>query len=125
MTKADVRMRAEMARKYLEVAQLVMGEEPADRQVAAGVAVLAAIAASDAMCGVSLGGAPQGQSHDEAVRVLAGIRPLGEQLAKNLRRVLADKASSQYGTTYLSPAVVGAMLKNAQALVDGLAAHGL
>lgn len=51
MTAGDVRVRAATARKYLEVGDLVHGEpdDPAERQVAGGLAVLAAIAASDAI----------------------------------------------------------------------------
>jgi hypothetical protein len=120
MSPADVGMRAAMARKYLEVAHLVMSEEPADRQAAAGVAVLAAIAAADAVCGAVLGEAPQGQAHDEAVRVLANIRPGGAELAKRLARVLSDKSNSQYGTSYLSASVVVGLLKNADGLVDAM-----
>lgn len=125
MTRADARNRATVARRYLEVAELVMGEDPADRQVAAGLAVLAAIAASDALCGAVLGQAPQGQDHAEATRVLAKVRPDGGQLATHLRSVLNEKSNAHYGTSYLSVGVVNRMLRDARAIVDALALRGL
>jgi len=125
MTKADARHRAAVARRYLEVAELVVGEDPADRRVAAGLAVLAAIAASDALCGAALGRAPQGQDHAEAARVLATVQPDGAQLAVHLTRVLNEKSNAHYGTTYLTPTVVNQMLRHAAALVDALPARGL
>lgn len=49
---ADARSRLNTARAYLEVAELVLGEKERDEylNVTAGLAVLAGIAASDAIC---------------------------------------------------------------------------
>lgn len=120
MTDTDVAVRAGTARKYLEVARLLEDEPgPADRQVAAAVAVLAAIAASDAICGAVRKEAPWGQSHDQAPVVLATVRG-GDKLATALRRVLSEKTSAQYGTTFLSASTVSGILHNAQMLVDAI-----
>lgn len=70
-TRADARTRAAQAWAYLETAKLVMSEKvkPDDLNfvhVAAGNAVLAAIAASDALCCAILGEQARGQDHREA-----------------------------------------------------------
>ncbi|WP_432492726.1 hypothetical protein [Kineococcus auxinigenes] len=53
MTAAEVQVRAEAARKFLEVARMVEDDtsDPALPRVASALAVLAGIAASDAVCG--------------------------------------------------------------------------
>lgn len=122
MTAGDVRVRAVTARKYLEVGDLVQGEpdDPAERQVAGGLAVLAAIAASDAICGSVLRECPQGQDHRQAEAVLATIRPGGKELARHLGYVLAEQSTAHYGTTYLNRDTVVSMLHHARALVDAI-----
>jgi hypothetical protein len=69
----DARVRCRQAVAYLETAKLITsdGSLPADydyNHVAAGVAVLAAIAASDALCCRLLGERSRGQDHRAAVR---------------------------------------------------------
>jgi hypothetical protein len=123
MTKAEVQVRAATARKYLEVGELVMGSDPAERQVAGGLAVLAAIAASDAICGAVLGHAAQGPDHDQASDVLGTVKPDGAALAKHLTRVLQHKPVAHYGTTYLTDETVRSMLHHASGLVTALDAH--
>ncbi|MDM8085082.1 hypothetical protein QUV83_09930 [Cellulomonas cellasea] len=122
MTSADVLVRATTARKYLEVGDIVMGSDPADRQVAAGLAALASIAASDAICGARLGFCAHGQDHGQAADLIATV-PGGPALAQSLRRVLRDKGNAHYGTSYLSIETVTAMLRHARALVDALDVH--
>jgi hypothetical protein len=75
----DARVRCRQAVAYLETAELITsdGSLPADydySHVAAGVAVLAAIAASDALCCRLLGERSRGQDHREAVDLLATVR---------------------------------------------------
>ncbi|KQY22833.1 hypothetical protein ASD16_09455 [Cellulomonas sp. Root485] len=123
MSATDIRTRAATARKYLEIGELVHDEEPDEapsRQVAGGLAVLAAIAASDAICGSRTGSAPQGQDHAQAVSVLEATQPDGRALATHLRRVLDHKANAHYGTTYLTDDTVTSMLRHARSLVDAL-----
>lgn len=55
----------------------------------------------------------------EAVRVLAGIRG-AHDLEVPLRRLLSDKSTSQYGTTYMTVQKAGSMLRQAEKLVDGM-----
>lgn len=123
ITTAQVNVRAATARKYLEVGELVVGEDPAERQVAGGLAVLAAIAAGDAICGRTLGTYARGQDHDQAAELLGTVRPDGADLAKHLGRVLEHKPSAHYGTTYLSLETVESMLYHAKELVTAMDRH--
>ena len=66
------------------------------------LAVLAGIAASDAACCVKLGVRSRGQSHDEAVALLATVAPHGAEMAKDLSRLLNRKDDSYYGVTFVS-----------------------
>jgi hypothetical protein len=80
-TAADAVKRLRMARMYLDVAELAAEEsEPEALTVAAGNAVLAAIAASDALCCARLGKRHRGDNHAEATALLARIAPGGKAL---------------------------------------------
>jgi hypothetical protein len=77
-SSADAAMRLRHAEAFLATAKLVASEEgkPADydyNHVAAGVAVLAAIAASDALCCQLLGERSRGQDHRQAIAVLEEV----------------------------------------------------
>lgn len=123
MSPAEVRVRADMAVKFLEVASIVADDESDESlpSVAGALCVLAGIAASDAMCGHVLRRRPRGQDHAQAVTVLGGIRG-AEESALALRRLLADKDTSQYGTTYVSRERARAMARRAQVMVDAMEA---
>lgn len=70
--------------RMLEVAELVYDDPDDDALpgVAAALAVLAGIAASDAACCAALGERPRGRDHKEAVKVLAGVHPGGKSMAE-------------------------------------------
>lgn len=57
--------------------------------VVAALVVLAGIAASDAACCAKLGKRPRGQDHREAALLLESVRPHGQQMAKDLGRLLS------------------------------------
>lgn len=120
MTAADIRMRATVARTYLDVATLVVKEDEAHRQVAAGLASLAAIAAVDAICGSRQGIRSSDQDHDRAGDLLALTAPDGPELAKHFRHVIRDKSNAHYGTQYLTQDRVDSMLRHAGHLVAAL-----
>jgi hypothetical protein len=99
MTPSDVQVRAGAARKFLEVAQMVADEDdsPDFRQVCASLAVLAGIAAGDAICGHVLKHRSSAQDHRQAadlLRTVAGGRPA----AKAVDQLLDIKNAAQYGT---------------------------
>ena len=104
---AEGRTRLDQARAFLEVAELVLGETEeglATPQVAAALAVLAGIAASDAACCLRLGQRPRGQDHRQAVELLATVRPGGPDMARDLRRLLEMKDLAHYAATMVSAA---------------------
>lgn len=89
-TASDAKTRLSQARKFLEVASL-LAHEADDMEyssVAAAVAVLAGIAASDAACCKALGRRSRAQDHRQAVELVAQVEPGGSDAAKALRRVL-------------------------------------
>ena len=111
--------RARMARTYLEVAaQTALAETDEGRNVAAGNAVLAAIAAADALCCLRLGRHVRGPGHQEATSRLRSIRPDGPSQAKDLTTVLGVKDSAHYGTVFVSPTVLRSTLRAATRLVS-------
>ncbi|AWB93414.1 hypothetical protein [Aeromicrobium chenweiae] len=59
-----------MGRKYLEVAELVASEDGAAINVCVGTAVLAGIAAADAICAAALGEDYSGTDHAAAASLL-------------------------------------------------------
>ena len=104
---SEARVRVEQARAFLEVAELVLDEADdglATPQVAASLAVLCGIAASDAVCCSRLGRRSRGQDHHQAVDLLATVRPDGPAMAKDLRRLLEIKDQAHYAATMISAA---------------------
>ena len=136
-TREEARTRRRQSVAYLETAKLVTsdGSLPSDydyNHVAAGVAVLAAIAASDALCCRLLGERARGQDHRHAIELLATVR-FGEgspaiqaKRAKDLGAALATvldfKDEAHYGTTLLGPVQVRRLIKGAEKLVTAAVA---
>jgi hypothetical protein len=93
----DARIRAQSASAYIEVAELALAEaEAAMHGVAAGVAVLAGIAAADAMCAKRLQLIHRGDDHRAAAELLSQATPDGPKLAATFKRLidLKDEAFS-------------------------------
>ena len=114
ISKTEGRERRRVAEKYLEVAELISSEEGVAINVAVGVAVLAGIAASDAICAAALGQRYSGPDHDAAADLLERV---DGELAKQLRDLVALKGASHYGATLLSAAQRTVALRRAGALV--------
>ncbi len=132
-TAEDARTRATHARAYLEVAKLVRSDagKPEDlnfNHVAAGNAVLAAIAASDALCCRLLGERSRGQDHRDAVALLEQVRfgsgtdetkaRRGRELARALATALDLKDDSHYGTLMIGAAELRRLMRAADILVS-------
>lgn len=100
----DAQNRLAQAAKFVEVAELVLDDisSPTNPGVAASLAVLAGIAASDAACCAKLRKRARGQSHEEAVAVLKTVAPDGPEMAKDLGRLLQRKDDSHYGIAFVS-----------------------
>lgn len=120
-SREQARTRLEQGRAYLEIAQMV-AEDQADeslRGVAAGLAVLAGIAAADAASCHALGHRSRGQSHKDAVVVVANIGGADAKQASNkLRRLIDLKDKAHYGFTSVSAADRTTALSAAEGLVE-------
>ncbi len=96
-------------------------EEPAtqsETHVAAALAVLAAIAAADAICGLKLGRYSRGQDHDSAADLLESVYVGDRTLPAKLRRVLASKDTVHYSPRLIAKSDARGLVLNAAALVD-------
>ena len=99
-TPQDARTRLRAATAYLEVAELVLDELPS---VAAGLAVLAGIAGSDAVCGRRLGEIHRGDDHRSAAALLEQATPDGKKLAATFLRLIDIKDEAHYGIILVTP----------------------
>lgn len=95
-TAGEARTRLRHARLYLEVAELVLDEAADNATVATGNAVLAGIAAADAICCAKAGAMHKGQDHAGAAGHLEHVT--GDQrMAGWLRDLIDLKEASHYG----------------------------
>lgn len=118
MTPAEVRVRADAARKFLEVARLLEDEDDTSyRPVRASLAVLAGIAAGDAICGHVLKQRSRGQDHHQAVDLLRRVRG-AETAARALSTLLDIKDAANYGTDGLPADRTAQTLRAAQRVVE-------
>jgi len=99
---------------------MVLGEPPerTEAQVAGALAVLAAIAAVDAICGLKLGHYTRGQDHHEAVALLETVDLPDPTLPAKLRRVLAAKDNAHYSPRLVSHTDAQALVRQARTLVE-------
>ena len=122
-TAGDARARLRKAESFILGAELALevGDDPnLDLPaVAAALAVLAGIAAADAACCAAIGEHARGQSHHEAVALVRTIEPQGEQLAKDLRRLLDRKDNAHYGSISISATDAQDMLSWAKRMLVG------
>lgn len=111
----DARNRLATAREYQELATL-KGEEntgPA-RNVAAGNAVLAGIAAADAICCLRLGRRAAGSDHMDAVPLLGQV---DRALSRQLSTLLGTKPAAHYGESFIGGPTLARALRAMDALV--------
>lgn len=114
----QARRRRDVATKYLEVATLIENEDGAAVNVCVGLAVLAGIAASDAICIDALGERYSGTDHAAAAEVLKRV---DSALAIKLKRLVGLKPASHYGDDLLTAEQRKAALRAAEALVGAAA----
>lgn len=102
-TIQDARSRGQIANMYLGLAEVTLGDhEPAAPAAAVGVAVLAGIAAADAICAKRLLLIHRGEDHRAAADLLAEATPDGRRLAATFKRLIDLKDEAHYGVTLLS-----------------------
>lgn len=114
-------IRLDHAESFIAVADLVVAtddEVVATAGVAASLAVLAGIAASDAACCVRLQQRARGQDHRDAVDLLQSVRPHGEEMAKHLKRLLVRKDDAHYGMQVLGAGDARRMVEWAERLTS-------
>lgn len=105
-SKDDARNRFKRAESFMVVADFVLGERVETPEqddsinlsgVAAALAVLAGIAAADAASCHRLGIRSRGQDHAQAVDLVKQVVPHGDDLARDLDRLLDLKDNAHYG----------------------------
>ena len=118
-TIRDARQRLATARAYLEAAELILGDERREFSgVAAGNAVLAGIAAADAICGKGQRKCFRGEDHRQAAELLETAFFDGPKCEKTLLRLLDLKDAAHYGFQDFSSVSARKAVKLARELVD-------
>ena len=117
-SRANAHARLVSARAFLNTAELVATENVAGMaNVAASLSVLAAIAASDAICGAKLGQRYRGPEHASALELLRLATPGESKPAATFQRVIALKDDAHYGVIVVPADQVRTSLRQASALV--------
>jgi len=96
-------------------------QEPAaqsETHVAGALAVLAAIAATDSICGTKLRRYARGPDHARAVALLETVDLPDQALPAKLRRILAAKDNAHYSPELMTKSEARALVNNARKLVD-------
>jgi len=125
MTRSDALARARHAHGFLTAAELVgefsedVGDDAASN-VVASLAVLAGIAAGDAICGVILRRRSSSSDHSEAVRLLSTAGTNGVGYSRDLRRLIASKSVVQYSPRIVTAKASRELTAYARRLVEGM-----
>jgi hypothetical protein len=113
-TRADAVGRRRVAEKYLEVARIAATEDGTAINVTVGIAVLAGIAAGDAICIAAIGRRYSGRGHTAAAELLGQVdKALGDEL----RDLVELKPGSHYAESLLSERSRTRALRAADTLV--------
>lgn len=123
ISRADARVRLKTARMYLTAAELII-DEVADEAatVATGNAVLAGIAAADAISADATGERYRGPDHRAAADHLE--RVTGDKLlGRNLRELVDLKDAGHYGVSNVSRANAKKALRRASRLIRSATAR--
>lgn len=120
VTSDSARVRLRSAQAFLEVADLVLDERDRAEMpgVAAGLAVLAGIAGSDAICARRLGAIHRGDDHRGAAELLEQSTPDGKKLANTFLRLIDIKDEAHYGLILVAPRRARDAVRWARQLVD-------
>ena len=114
--KAVAQNRLNIAREYQELAHSKSdAESDAARNARAGNAILAGIAAADAMCCIRLGERSTSSDHSDAVLLLKKVNPL---MAQKLATLLGIKSISHYGETFIGIETLKSSLRAMDQLVE-------
>lgn len=116
----EARQRFADAVNFLTVAELAADENDPDVEygsVAASLAVLAGVAATDAACCFALGERSRSQNHHDAESLLAEIAG-GKSESKRLRQLITLKDAAHYGLIPVTRTELKTALRSATGLVE-------
>jgi hypothetical protein len=116
-TRREAQVRLRQAEQYVDAADLVL-DDGEFSGVAAALAVLAGIAASDAACCARLGEHHRGQDHKAAVALVETVEPGGRILGKDLKRLLDRKDDAHYGLMSVSSSEERDMVEWARRMLE-------
>ena len=120
--KSEAKVRLGNANQFMSVAELVNSsvEDGTDLElssVAAALAVLAGIAASDAVCCLKLLKRSRGTDHQQATEFLSRVDG-GDKAAVHLSELLSLKDTAHYGVIPTTSAQLKVAMRRASALVQ-------
>lgn len=114
--KGAAQSRLNIAREYQDLAHSKSDAETgAVRNAVAGNAVLAGIAAADAICCTRLGERSTSSDHSDTVALLTKVDP---RLAQKLATLLGSKTTSHYGETFIGIETLKSCLRAMDQLVE-------
>lgn len=125
--RGQARDRLRAARAYLDLAEVAGADDDLtahQREALVGNAVLAGIAACDAICGLALGEYSRGQDHTQATYLLERVRSVDRALLARFTRLIALKGNAHYSAVTISPEQAKQSLKTARDLVAAAAVVG-
>ncbi|WP_147303929.1 hypothetical protein [Subtercola boreus] len=118
LDKAGARSRLKEARLYLAAAELLDLGSAAENKVAGSNAILAGIAAADAICGLVLGQRSSGDDHTQAISLLEQATHPSTKTTTSLKRLLTQKTPVQYGADAISASDAVDLLRWARDIVE-------
>ncbi len=118
LDKAGARARLKEAHLYLDAAELLDSGAPAENKVAGSNAILAGIAAADAICGLVLGLRSSGDDHAHAISLLRQATHPSTKAGNSLARLLTQKTPVQYGSDAISASDAANLVKWARDIVS-------
>lgn len=117
----QARQRLAQARSFLEVAELTADVDDTHLEygsVAASVAILAGIAAADAVCCQVLGRRSRSDDHHDAEALLVEVTPGGKRAAGQLRKLITLKDAAPYGFVSVTTPQLKQSIRQARQLVE-------
>ena len=118
--RPQARARLAQAKKFVEVATMCLDDASDEwtASAAAALAVLAGIAASDAVCCIKLKERSRGQNHHDAEKLLQTISPNGRNMSQNLTKLINEKDNAHYGTLIVGQTKAKSMVRWANSLIQ-------
>lgn len=118
LDRTGARARLREAHTYLSAAELLDSGTAAENKVAGSNAILAGIAAADAICGLVLGQRSSGDDHVHAISLLKRATHPSTKAANSLTRLLTQKTPVQCGADAISASDAANLIKWARDIVQ-------